>query len=241
MKTTFILSLVIVALACPGYAAQSSWVETDGGAMRVLVSDNAQNQARGVLEIKLNPGWKTYWREPGDGGIPPSLTSDGIALVLLFPAPERITANDLAFNGYQTGVSFPFSLPNTAASTLNLSAFVGICSEVCVPFQADFKLNRDRLDGDTIDSAFSKLPEQANSESPVLLAARIGNELHLKAPIGAEELFLAPDKGLYLEHPKRHNDGFSARIFKEKTAGVRVNYTLKTNDGAMSGSFNMPR
>lgn len=241
MKPVLILPFLIPLFANPCFAAQSPWVETDGGAMRVIISDNAQNQTRGVLEIRLNPGWKTYWREPGDGGIPPSLVIDGKPVELQFPAPERITENGLSFSGYHVGVGFPFTLRDAETKTLKLSAFVGICSEVCVPFQAEFKLTRDQMDGVNVDRAFSKLPKQTTQENSVLLASRKNSELHFRAPKGSTELFLAPEKGLYLEHPKPTDTGFVASVLKEKTEGLRVDYTLKTPSGAISGFFNMPQ
>ncbi|MGL4404987.1 MAG: protein-disulfide reductase DsbD domain-containing protein, partial [Notoacmeibacter sp.] len=112
MKSIWTMFL-LVALVQPAFAFQSPWVETEGGAMRLVISNDGQKPARGVLEIKLQDGWKTYWREPGEGGIPPSLSGSGIAVELQFPAPQRIDENGLVFSGYHRFVGLPFVLPET--------------------------------------------------------------------------------------------------------------------------------
>lgn len=70
--TLFFISLF---LALEAQAASSDWHETQGGAVRLVTSgiSNDQGYLRGALQIRLEPGWKTYWRDPGKTGIPPQL------------------------------------------------------------------------------------------------------------------------------------------------------------------------
>ncbi len=210
--------------------------------MRLIIANGGAEQARGVLEIKLQPGWKTYWREPGDGGIPPSLSRNGMALELLFPAPERISENNMVFSGYHNGVNLPFVLPHTLEPADRLTAFIGICREICVPFQGEFVLMRDADDLALVDQAFAALPKPALENVGVVEQARTGNQLKLKVAGMKNDaaLFLAPGKGVYLGIPIASVDGFSVKIIKEKMPGVTVNYTLKTLDGSISGIFDMP-
>jgi DsbC/DsbD-like thiol-disulfide interchange protein len=237
------LAFLFATLSQTAFAFQSPWVTSEGGAMRLVIADDGKAPARGVLEITLKPGWKTYWRDPGDGGIPPSLSGDGMAVELLFPAPTRISENDMVFSGYHTGVSLPFVLPETLTPIDRLTAFIGVCSDICVPFQAEFPLLRDAKDTSLVDQAFAALPKQAVSGEGIVGQSRTGDQLLLKiagAPKDAD-LFLAPERGIYFSNPEFEPAGFSVKILKEKTPGVKVNYTLKTADGAVSGTFEMPQ
>ena len=211
--------------------------------MRLIITAEGKTQPRGVLEIKLNPGWKTYWRDPGDGGIPPSLSGDGMVVDLQFPAPERFSENDQVFSGYHTSVSLPFILPETLIPVDKVTAFIGVCSEICVPFQAEFPLVRDGADADLIDAAFAALPKAVSADEGILAETRTGEFLSLKiaGDTANSTLFLAPERGLYLGVPEANAGGFTVKVIKEKTPGVKVDYTLKTAGSAISGQFEMPK
>jgi DsbC/DsbD-like thiol-disulfide interchange protein len=241
MIKVFATMVGLAVLHQPAFAAQSDWVESEGGAMRLVVTDNGKSSARGVLEIRLNPGWKTYWREPGDGGIPPSLMGDGMAVELLFPAPDRISENGSTFSGYHVGVGLPFVLPETLMPVEKLTAFIGICSDICVPFQAEFSLLRDSKDAEIVDAAFSKLPKPASENEGVSVKTRDGQNLVLTSATPNSELFLAPEKGVYLSIPVSTETGFAVKILKERTSRVKVHYTLKTGGTAVSGTLEMPQ
>src|SRR5262245_43732610 len=97
LKTVPMLAALAVAsaLASPALASSSDWHEADGGRVRLLTSGRPDEHGvlRGALEIDLKPGWKTYWLDPGDAGVPPSLDVSGSRNVstaeLQFPAPHR--------------------------------------------------------------------------------------------------------------------------------------------------------
>ncbi len=241
MIKTLALILGLTALSLPAFAAQTDWVKSEGGAIRLVITNDGKSPARGFLEIKLNEGWKTYWREPGDGGIPPSLTGDGMAVDLQFPAPERISENGSTFSGYHEAVSLPFVLPETLVPVDKLTAFIGICSDICVPFQAEFPLVRDPNDAAIIDQAFAQLPRLAAINEGITSQKRVGETLNLEVSEPNGTLFLAPEKGVYLGVPQANATGFTVKLLKEKLPGVKVNYTLKTLNGAVSGIFVMPK
>lgn len=228
-------------MASSAYGAQSDWVETEGGAMRLVLSSESHQPVRGFLEIKLHSGWKTYWRDPGDGGIPPSLTGKDQTIELLYPAPERISDNGLVFSGYHNGVRLPFMMPEGLTDGEKLSAFIGICSEVCVPFQGEFTVKSNTADAQPVDDAFSQLPKAA--DEAYLKTSREGMFLVVNSDAIAPEaeLFLAPERGVYFGIPEIQSGGFKIEILKEKTPGLEVNYTLKTISGAVTGTFIMPK
>jgi DsbC/DsbD-like thiol-disulfide interchange protein len=235
-------------LACglgmaPASAFQSAWVEGEGGAMRVVVTEgNETLPARGVLEIKLEPGWKTYWRNPGDGGIAPSLSSNGMPFELLFPAPERIAEGNQTMIGYHGSVSLPFIVPAQQDMAIDsLTAFIGVCSDICVPFEAGFEIKPDNEDAAFVEEAFAALPRMAAPGQGIVTASRTDDALMVTTESAAKDLFLAPEKGVYLGVPEVSASGFAIKIRKETAAGVTVHYTLTGVDGAISGAFVMPK
>jgi DsbC/DsbD-like thiol-disulfide interchange protein len=100
------------------------------------------------FEIALSPGAITYWRDPGDAGLPPTLDfsgSDNVASVETeFPAPKRIKEADSgeAF-GYDGSVVFPLRVKPrdpTKPATLKLNADFAVCEKVCLPAKAHLEL-----------------------------------------------------------------------------------------------------
>jgi suppressor for copper-sensitivity B len=75
-------------------AAAGPWAKTDKVEARLVSAvagvGNAATLPLGV-ELRVKPGWKTYWRSPGDAGLPPTLDWSGSAnlreATLSFPAP----------------------------------------------------------------------------------------------------------------------------------------------------------
>ncbi len=91
------------------------------------------------LHIMLQPGWKTYWRNPGEGGIPPdiSLAGDNLASFSVdAPLPIRIVDESGEAIGYHDEVIFPISLtPKNPAAPLAaaVKSFFGVCAKICTP------------------------------------------------------------------------------------------------------------
>ncbi|MBX3505130.1 MAG: hypothetical protein KF895_06585 [Parvibaculum sp.] len=99
------------------------------------------------VEVGLAPGWKTYWRRPGDSGLAPEFdwsASENVALVeLRWPAPERFDeAGDITF-GYKQGVVWPLRvIPEEAGKpvVLRLAMSYGICADMCIPREGTLAL-----------------------------------------------------------------------------------------------------
>ena len=116
--------------------------------MRLVAISQPRNDAiLALLQIEPKPGWKTYWRNPGDAGMPPQLDFGGSTNLVLrsiaFPIPEIGKDDGGRFIGYHQPVSlvveFAKPLPD-APSTINLDAIVGICEKVCLPFMTSFSV-----------------------------------------------------------------------------------------------------
>src|ERR1700690_66037 len=122
------------------------------------------------FEIALAPGAITYWRDPGDSGLPPTLdfsASDNVASVeIKFPAPKRIKEADggEAF-GYDGAVIFPLRVkPRDPAKPvrLALNADFAVCEKVCLPAKARLSLTlaaaADSPYAGAIDAALAAVP-----------------------------------------------------------------------------------
>lgn len=91
------------------------------------------------LQLKLNPGWKTYWRAPGDAGIPPLFSWSGANLkdvAVIWPTPSVYSQNGMRSIVYQETVVIPVKVtprdPDKAIR-LNGSLNIGVCRDICVP------------------------------------------------------------------------------------------------------------
>lgn len=97
------------------------------------------------LRITLAPGWKTYWRAPGDAGIPPRISFAGsenvAATALMWPVPEVFDQSGMRSIGYADQVVVPIEvLPQSEGGAISLSGVldIGVCEEICVPVQLPF-------------------------------------------------------------------------------------------------------
>lgn len=93
-----------------------------------------------AVELQLAPGWKTYWRSPGDAGIPPTFDWSGSTNVgsvrLHWPAPEVFEANGMQTIGYHERLILPVEItPEDPARPVRLSLVMalGVCDEICLP------------------------------------------------------------------------------------------------------------
>lgn len=132
-----------VSVSSPAEAT-SPWQEKASSAARLHLASDGSNIFAG-LEVRLEEGWKTYWRSAGSTGLPPSLDAEGsenvAALDLAFPAPERFVAFGIEALGYSERVTFPITVERADPSlgaTLSLTAEILVCSTVCVPERFDF-------------------------------------------------------------------------------------------------------
>lgn len=185
-----ILLTVIIALALTGSpprmaeAASSLWFKMAGGEMRLVTAAQPDSrQLKAALEIKLDKGWKTYWRSPGESGIPPQFSFSGsknVANVQVeFPVPSYFTDLDTKIVGYKNRVVFPISVTlgrENQPVVLNLDAFIGICEEVCVPVQAKLKVSEPGTRSPTfeisrvINDAAGTLPSKPGADLQIVSA-----------------------------------------------------------------------
>lgn len=150
-------------------ALESPWVDASHTEIRLLADAGANQGIRAGIEIKLAPGWKTFWRYPGDAGVPPRFDWSGsenlASAEIRWPAPVQFVDNiGTKSIGYHDRVVFPVLIraanPNLPIK-LKLKLDFAVCEKLCVP--ADAQLNLDvpsELDG------LSELLEQADATVP---------------------------------------------------------------------------
>lgn len=125
------------------------------------------------LDLDLGEGWKTYWRSPGEVGIPPRVDwsrSRNVERVdFLWPAPARFAAFGIENFGYKDEVLFPLRIIlKRAGEPVHLSATVNLltCSEVCVPQNFDLELSLsqgssiDQISADRIGAYLKRIPDE---------------------------------------------------------------------------------
>ena len=162
----------------------TDWVRTDQSKLRLISAVEGVKSLESLrvgLQIKLAPGWKTYWRSPGDAGIPPLLDWSGsenmISAEVLWPLPEEFDAYGFSSWGYHDEVVFPIDITLQEPGNpldLKLRLQLGICEDVCIPYELEFTLTLDTKSAETtgdasIIEAFSRrVPEKIGSETAVL-------------------------------------------------------------------------
>lgn len=124
--------------------ADSGWTETFKSQVRLVSAGKQSVAGEDVLmagiQLQMAPGWKTYWRVPGDAGLPPSFGwSKSVNLAtarVLWPSPERFTDPAGTSIGYHDEVVFPVAVKPSNASkpvTLALDFDFAVCKDICAP------------------------------------------------------------------------------------------------------------
>src|ERR1700688_2732996 len=149
---TFAIVFLLGASVSCSIEEASPWSGDQRSAVRLLAAVRDENGAstilRAGLEIKLSEGWKTYWRYPGDSGVPPRFDfsrSDNVeAVTVLWPAPTKFDdgagGNSL---GYHDQVVLPLRVvaKNTDKPvTLRADVNYAVCEKLCIPVEASAEL-----------------------------------------------------------------------------------------------------
>ena len=161
------------------------------------------------VEITLDPGFKTYWRNPGDSGLPPRFDwtgSENLAgAEIRWPAPSRHEDAAGTIHVYGKKVVFPILVRAAAKDKpvrLALSAEYGVCKEICIPARADLTLDltEDGPGRSLIEAALAKVPVPqplgAQGDLSVLAVEPVKQDkpaysVTIRAPSGAKPALFA--------------------------------------------------
>lgn len=266
-NATFLATALGAALLASSnaHASSSEWHQAEGGRFRLVTSGqpDADGKLKGVLDIELKPGWKTYWRDPGDSGVPPqvdvSASQNVSSADVAYPAPARHDDGYSKWAGYDYPVGLPVTLTLGSASAptkIVADVFMGVCETICVPVQARIELDPgidpdNPGDANLVQAAFAALPKLASAHFGASVAASVGEMLTIAAtlPDGGKgaDLFVAGADGYLFGTPERHEqDGkltFSIKVLerpKSAPAGKGIPYTLTSPGGAVDGFLPYP-
>jgi DsbC/DsbD-like thiol-disulfide interchange protein len=185
----FALVLILAAVGIQPAAAEvvaSRWLDFKETRIRLLAERNnsPDGMLKAGLEIRLTPDFKTYWRNAGDSGVPPSFdfsASSGLeAPVLSFPFPSRFDdgAGGKAL-GYKHAVILPIAAKRTGdAFVLDLKIDFAVCGTMCIPLSGELRLDpRDAVPVDApeaaaLDRTIASLPAKA-PDTPAVEITRL--------------------------------------------------------------------
>jgi DsbC/DsbD-like thiol-disulfide interchange protein len=231
---TSAIAAALVILGAPAIgsaqaADASRWVNDLHSGVRLIAAASTtvddQPVLRAGVEIALASGWHTYWRYPGDAGVPPRFDFAGStnvkAVTVLWPSPHRVNEGKLSTIGYTEHLILPLRIaPRERGKpvTLRLKLDYAVCEKICVPVEARAELTvtgkASALD-DTLAAAEARVPKPAKigaSDAFAIRAVRreAGGKLprvvvDVAAPAGAKvELYAegpTPDWALPLPKP----------------------------------------
>lgn len=234
LKTIFALVVMCSSTGREAFALTSSWAEGPKTKAR-LITGRTDGATGGRLlvfvDIALEPGWKTYWRTPGDaGGLPPSFdwtkSANLASANVTFPAPERFVDKSGNTIGYHDGVLLPVELvpekPDQPVS-LVVGLHYGICKDVCIPVEVELALEvapgqDEALPAEALQALESvpRAQDGLRPGDPVLTAAtakldgaspKIRIEARFPGDVASADAFLEAPGGLFLPLPERVGDG----------------------------------
>ncbi|MBN8633403.1 MAG: hypothetical protein J0L76_21415, partial [Rhodobacterales bacterium] len=135
-----------------------------------------------AVELSLAPGWKTYWRSPGDAGIPPTFDWSGSENVksvrLHWPAPEVFEANGMQTIGYHERLVLPVEItPEDPSRPVRLSVTMalGVCDEICLPAMVELSSDLQSPGGsdDSIRAALRNRAATAGEAGVTAVACQV--------------------------------------------------------------------
>ena len=138
-------ALILLAPFSASAVAATPWQEGANSAARLHIARDVSGDIVAGLEVRLDDGWKTYWRSAGSTGLPPRIKTEGSQNVgearVVFPAPERFVAFGIEALGYEHGVTLPLriNLADPArGARLDVQADFLVCGKVCIPTHFSF-------------------------------------------------------------------------------------------------------
>jgi DsbC/DsbD-like thiol-disulfide interchange protein len=220
-----LLAIVVVTFAAsPALAGATAWQDIAPGVRARLISNDTVTNGMTLagFELDMPQTTKTYWRVPGEAGIPTQFDFTGsVGLgdpAVGWPYPEIDRSQGYLDYVYHGHVVLPIELTAVGdAATLNAAITLGVCSDVCVPAQAKFSLP---LSFAQPDAGQSIRLSQAEAQAPiawdrpgdpvgVVTATADGISVVNPDPAIEQETLIADvgDPAILFETPQKSPDG----------------------------------
>ena len=161
----------------------SPWQKDGHSAVRLLAGSRSGAVLLGGIAFQLQVGWKTYWRTPGDSGVPPRFDfskSENIeAVTVLWPAPTKFDDGGSGHSlGYHNEIVLPLRIvaknpdkPVTLRANINYA----VCENICIPVDASAELSFNSVastEDSALFAALDAVPKPANVGDPNPLTIR---------------------------------------------------------------------
>jgi thiol:disulfide interchange protein len=134
----------LMAAARPAHALESAPVSSERAVATLVTETDAMQPGKPFrvgLRLRMADGWHTYWKNPGDAGVPPDLTIDGVTQSAIdWPTPRRIAEGPVMTYAYTGEVLLPVTV-TAASGAIKAHAQWLVCKDICVPEEGDFSLN----------------------------------------------------------------------------------------------------
>jgi len=185
----------VLVLASAGQASETAWVQHDDMlASRIVVASHERVTGEGYLlawEAKLAPGWKTYWRSPGEAGLPVRVFDSSAELTPMFPLPERFELFGIQTFGYAKQLLLPFRAKADGKGKVSFKVDFMVCKDICVPFTQEYQLeNLDMMaDGSFHDIRFDAWMAKVPNLVEDIHGMRIENA-RVTGPVGHQKLIV---------------------------------------------------
>ena len=161
----------------------SPWQRDGHSAVRLLAGSRSGAVLLGGIAFQLQPGWKTYWRTPGDSGVPPRFDfskSDNIeAVTVLWPAPTKFDDGAGGHSlGYHDTIVLPLRIVAKSTDkpvTLRADINYAVCEKLCIPVETNAELaftNVASTEDSALLAALDTVPKPANVGDPNPLTIR---------------------------------------------------------------------
>jgi DsbC/DsbD-like thiol-disulfide interchange protein len=246
-----ILACLIVPAAGAAQDA-SAWTRSlHSRAQLVSGGSLAEGEARlAAVVLELDPGFKTYWRHPGESGLPPafdwSRSSNVADIEVLWPAPARFEDAGGVSYGYAGGVVLPVRVKpqdRNRPVRLALKLDYGVCKDICIPAQAELAVHLPTVGGPKhplVRDAMARVPRPQPLGAagklaildlePATVDGKAGIEVLVRTPEGAKPQ-------LFAEGPERWflaagNDMKPASPGKDSTGSFFVEIVERPKDAA---------
>jgi len=207
------VTLSVACLATQVRADDASpWQQDAHSAVRLLAGSRSGAVLLGGIAFQLQDGWKTYWRTPGDSGVPPRFDfskSDNVeAVTVMWPAPRQF---DDGAGGTSLGYKHQVVLPLRIVAknpdkplTLRADINYAVCDKLCVPVEARAELafaSVASTEDGALSEALNAVPKPANIGDPNPITIRDvkrEGKTNVVVDVAAPE---AKDLSLYVEGP----------------------------------------
>lgn len=260
-------ALAVLAI-CPAQAepGASSWVHGQLSKVRLIAGSFDGKSYHAGVEIRLKGRAHTYWRNPGDGGVPPVFSfagSDNLTTTKVkFPAPERSGKPGEQIIGYANMVIFPMRLSPQKPGRpvkVNLKLHYAACEKICVPEMANLKMTlspKDAFPGHASSIARYEAAVPASFDSrgapklsitplqPGKISPNKAWRAELQSPgVKAEDLFIEAPELWYFVSKRAGDNSFIIRLVQKPEKAERIpplRLTLTSSKKAYEGSFSLP-